>query len=188
MSLASGRRPTYPGVERAKRVVVRLATLAAALVVLGPSRAAAQPVAEKPRLEPLRVTGEVVLGGYAGIGGFVVGRFLGEFAAERLGARNETTLRNMGFLGGVIGGGLATAGTVYAIGSLGDQAADFDATALGTGVGFVAALGIAKMVLGPEGRPREGMSTSARWAAANVIALLPAIGGTIGFNSTRRYR
>lgn len=165
----------------------RLAALALVALGLLAGRAGAQQ-AEKPRLAGLRVAGEVVVGGYAGIGGFVVGRYVAEGTAGLLGARNETTVRNLGFLGGVIGGGLATAGVVYGIGNLGDETGDFDATYLGTGVGFIAALGIAKMVLGPEGRPREGMSTSARWAAANVVALLPAIGATIAFNSTRRYR
>jgi len=140
------------------------------------------------RLEPLRVAAETVVGGYAGIGGFVVGRFVAEGTSSLLGVDHEGTLKKLGFVGGVIGGGLATAGTVYAIGNIGDQTGDFDATYLGTGIGFVAALGIAKMVLGPEGRPREGMSTASRWAAANVIALLPSIGATIGFNSTLRHR
>ncbi len=173
----------------ARRGLRRAALAALCVTGLGavPDRAQAQPV-EKPQLGALRVAGEVVLGGYAGIGGFVVGRFAAEGAAGLLGARHETTVRNLGFVGGVVGGGLATAGVVYAIGNLGDETGDFDATYLGTGVGFVAALGIAKMFLGPGGRPREGMSTSARWAAANVVALLPAIGATIAFNSTRRYR
>jgi hypothetical protein len=43
-------------------------------------------------------------------------------------------------------------------------------------------------MLGPQERPREGMSTAMRWAAANVIALLPSIGATVGFNSSRRFR
>lgn len=165
------------------RPVARAA--AAAALLLGAARAGAQQ-AEKPRLEPARVVGESVVGAYAGIGGFIVGRFVAENVAERSGVRSDDTMRRLGFAGGVLGGGLATAGVVYAIGSIGDQAGDFDATYLGTGVGFVAALGIAKMVLGPEGRPREGMSTSAKWATANIIALLPAVGATIGFNSTRR--
>lgn len=160
-------------------------TAAAVVFVLGALPAQAQQ-AEKPRLEPARVVGESVVGAYAGIGGFVVGRFVAENVAERSGVESDDTMRRLGFAGGVIGGGLATAGVVYAIGSIGDQTGDFDATYLGTGVGFVAALGIAKMVLGPEGRPRENMSTSAKWATANIIALLPAIGATIGFNSTRR--
>lgn len=143
---------------------------------------------EKPRLEVWRVGAQTVVGGYAGIGGFVVGRFVAEGSVRLVGADHETTIRNLGYVGGVIGGGVATAGVVYGIGNLGDQTGDFDATALGTGVGFVAALGIAKLVLGPTERPRQDMSTATRWAAANVIAMLPAIGATIGFNSTRRYR
>lgn len=143
---------------------------------------------DKPRLEPWRVAGQTVVGGYAGIGGFVVGRFVAEGSARLVGAEHETTIRNLGYIGGVLGGGVATAGVVYGIGNMGDQTGDFDATALGTGVGFVAAVGIAKLVLGPSERPRQGMSTATRWAAANVIAMLPAIGATIGFNSTRRYR
>ena len=141
---------------------------------------------DKPRIQPARVVGQVVVGGYSGIAGFVIGRFAAEGISDVVGIENETAMRRIGFVGGVIGGGLATAGVVYGIGNIGDQTGDFDATYLGTGVGFVAALGIARMILGPEGRPREGMSTSARWATANIVALLPAIGATIGFNSTRR--
>lgn len=170
---------TAAAVRHAARAVAGTALLC------GAARAGAQQV-EKPRLEPARVIGESVVGAYAGIGGFVVGRFVAENVAERSGVQSDDTMRRLGFAGGVIGGGLATAGVVYAIGSIGDQTGDFDATYLGTGVGFVAALGIAKMVLGPEGRPRENMSTSAKWATANIIALLPALGATIGFNSTRR--
>jgi hypothetical protein len=170
----------------ARQAVARATALSVVTLVFASSLCAQE--MGKPRLSALRVTGEVALGGYAGIGGFVVGRFAAEGTAGLLGASNETTVRRIGFVGGVVGGGLATAGVVYGLGNLGDETGDFDATYLGTGIGFVAALGIAKMVLGPEGRPREGMSTSARWAAANVIALLPSIGATIGFNSTRRYR
>jgi hypothetical protein len=128
----------------------------------------------------------VFVGAYAGIGGFVIGRFASKGLATVVGIDNEAAQRRIGFVGGVLGGGLATAGVVHAIGSIGDQSGDFATTYLGSGVGFVVGLGVARMVLGPEGRPREGMSTKMRWAAANVIAFLPAIGATIAFNSTRR--
>ena len=159
-----------------------------ALAIVLTARPALAQQSVKPRLEPLRVAGEVVVGGYAGIAGFVVGRFVAEGISDMAHVGSEAARRRLGFTGGVIGGGLATAGVVYAIGNMGDQTGDFDAAYLGTGIGFVAAMGIAKMVLGPEGRPREGISTSMRWTAANVIALLPAIGATIAFNSTRRTR
>ena len=140
----------------------------------------------KPRLEPARVTGQVVLGAYAGIGGFIVGRYLGEELVQRVGSEHEPTIRRVGFATGTIGGGLATAGVVYGIGSLGEQSGDFDATALGAGVGFVASMALARVLLGPELSPPSGMRTTARWATANLIALLPAVGASIGFNSTRR--
>ena len=168
-------------VAATRAVLVGVALLATARVLR------AQQI-EKPRLEPARVVGQVIVGGYSGIAGFVIGRFVAEGVSGAVGIENETAMRRLGFTGGVIGGGLATAGVVYGIGSMGDQTGDFDATYLGTGVGFVAALGIARLMLGPEGRPREGTSTATRWATANIVALLPAIGASIGFNSTRRYK
>ena len=144
-------------------VTVLAAALAAALVTR-PVSAQQRP---KPRLEPARVAGELVLGSYAGIGGFVIGRFVGYGVSDLVGVENETARRRVAFVGGVVGGGLATAGMVYAIGNAGDQAGDFDATLLGTGVGFIAAAGIAKLILGPALRPRPGSSTAKRWATAN---------------------
>lgn len=142
----------------------------------------------RPPLNAGRVTGELVAGTYAGIGGFLVGRFVGERMADILGAERDATMRAVGLTSGVAVAGLATAGTVYGIGNIGDQTGDFSATYLGTGVGFVAGWALSKAILGPQERPREGMSTAARWAAANVIALLPSIGATVGFNSSRRFK
>lgn len=169
------------------RTRIRMALVAAtALASLSPALAQAQQ--ERPPLSAGRVAGEIAAGTYAGIGGFIVGRFVGERVGDLMGVASDDTRRRLGFTGGVIGGGLATAGAVYAVGNIGDQTGEFDATYLGTGVGFVAAWGLSRVLLGPSERPRQGMSTAARWATANVIALLPALGGTIGFNSTRRLR
>lgn len=142
----------------------------------------------RPDLNAGRIAGEAFLGAYAGIGGFLIGRFVGERTSDLGGVAREETRRRIGFTTGVVVAGLATAGTVYGIGNIGDETGDFDATMLGAGVGFVGALALARMTLGPSERPREGMSTAMRWAAANVIALLPSIGATIGFNSTRRFK
>lgn len=142
----------------------------------------------RPPLNAGRVTGELVAGTYAGIGGFLVGRFVGERMADILGAERDATLRAVGLTSGVAVAGLATAGTVYGIGNIGDETGDFSATYLGTGVGFVAGWALSKAILGPQERPREGISTATRWAAANVIALLPSIGATVGFNSSRRFK
>jgi hypothetical protein len=161
-------------------VAIALAFAALAAV---PARAQEQ---GKPRLDAVRVAGEAFGGAYAGIGGFVLGRYVGTGIADMVGVESEVTRRRTGYAAGMLVGGAATAGAVYLIGSMGNQAGDFNATALGTGVGFVAAVGIAQLFLDPDGRPRAGMSTRMRWTAINIVALLPAIGATIGFNSTRR--
>ena len=142
----------------------------------------------KPSLSAGRLAGELVGGTYAGIGGFLIGRFVGERLADLGGAQSDRTMNLVSNGTGALFAGLATAGTVYGIGNIGDQTGDFDATYLGTGVGFVAGWALSRVILGPAERPRQGMSTAARWATANVIALLPSIGATVGFNSTRRMR
>jgi hypothetical protein len=151
----------------------------------------ALPVAAQQARPPLaagRVAGELVAGTYVGIGGYFVGRFAGERMADILGAERDATIRTVGLTSGVLVAGLATAGTVYGIGNIDNQTGEFSATYLGTGVGFVAGWALSRMMLGPQERPREGMSTAARWAVANVIALLPSIGATVGFNSSRRFK
>lgn len=142
----------------------------------------------RPPLSAGRVTGQLVGGTYAGIGGFLVGRFVGERLADIGGAESDQAMDRIGITAGVLVAGVATAGTVYGIGNIGDQTGDFDATYLGTGVGFVAGWALSRAILGPAERPRQGMSTAMRWTMANVIALLPSIGATVGFNSTRRMR
>lgn len=164
--------------------VLQLAVLAAALAVSD----VAEAQQARPDLNAGRIAGEAFAGAYAGIGGFLIGRFVGERTSDLVGVDREETRRRVGFATGVVVAGLATAGTVYGIGNIGDETGDFDATLLGAGVGFVGAVALARMTLGPSERPREGMSTAMRWAAANVIALLPSIGATIGFNSTRRFK
>lgn len=161
-----------------------LLTVAAALCLV-PALQAQQ---SRPPLSAGRVTGQLVAGTYAGIGGFLVGRFVGERLADLGGAESDRAMDRVGITTGVLVAGLATAGTVYGIGNIGDQTGDFDATYLGTGVGFVAGWAISRAILGPSERPRQGMSTAMRWTMANVIALMPSIGATVGFNSTRRMR
>ena len=140
----------------------------------------------RPQLSAGRVLGEVAGGAYAGIGGFIIGRYAGERLGDVLGVVSDDSRERIGFVTGILVAGLATAGTVYGIGNIGDETGNFDATYLGTGLGFVAAAGLARLVMGPGERPREGSSTAMRWAMANAIALLPAVGATIAFNSTRR--
>lgn len=171
--------------------MIRRATTGLGLAVaLCAALAGAHPLAaqalERPRLDAGRVTGEVIAGTYAGIGGFLLGREVAERIAEAVGAEEDPTMRRVGWAGGILGGGLATAGTVYGIGRLGETAGDFDATWLGSGVGFVASAALARVLFGADARPSEGMRPAARWVTINALALLPSIGATIGFNSTRR--
>lgn len=178
------------GIARAARLAPASApALAPALALLAltalPAQAQRQ---EKPRIDAGRIAGEAIGGAYAGIGGFLIGRELGNIASDVAGVESEVTRRNVGYATGFAVSTLATTGVVYGIGSIGDQTGDFNATLLGTGVGFIAGAGIARLVLGPGVRPDPGMSTRARWATINALALLPAIGATIGFNSTRRFR
>lgn len=161
---------------------------ALALALLFATASSLEAQRARPPLNAGRVAGELAAGTYAGIGGFLVGRFVGERMADILGAERDATMRAVGITSGVAVAGLATAGSVYGIGNIGDQTGDFSATYLGTGVGFAAGWALSRALLGPSERPREGMSTAARWATANVIALLPSIGATVGFNSSRRYK
>ncbi len=164
------------------------ATLRAlAALALAASAAGAQRE-PKPRIDAGRIAGEAVAGAYAGIGGFLIGREIGNIASDLAGVESEVTRRNVGYTTGFAVSTLATTGVVFGIGSIGDQTGDFDATLLGTGVGFIAGAGLARILFGPSGQPDPGMSTRMRWATINALALLPAIGATIGFNSTRRFR
>lgn len=143
---------------------------------------------QRPSLNAGRVTGEILAGTYTGIGGYFVGNWMGHRVSDVFGVDSEDTRRRVALVSGVTVAGLVTAGTVYGIGNIGDQTGDFAATYLGTGAGFVVAWGLSRALLGPEQRPREGRGTAGRWLVANVIASLPAIGGTVGFNSSRRFR
>ncbi len=160
------------------------ATVAGLVATLAAAPLSAQQA--RPPLSAGRVTAEVVVGTYTGIGGFIVGRYVGQRVGDAVGVTSEDTRRRLGFTSGIVAAGLTTAGTVYGIGSIGDQTGDFATTYLGTGIGFVMAWGLQRSLLGPQERPRSGMSTAMRWTVANVLASLPAAGATIGFNSTRR--
>ena len=174
------------GIARAARLAP---TLASALALLALTALPAQAQRQtKPRIDAGRIAGEAIGGAYAGIGGFLIGRELGNIASDAVGVESEVTRRNVGYVTGFAVSTLATSGVVFGIGSIGDQTGDFDATLLGTSVGFIAGAGLARVLFGPSVTPDPGMSTRMRWATVNALALLPAIGATIGFNSTRRFR
>lgn len=141
--------------------------------------------AERPPLEAGRLTGEVVGGAYAGIAGFLAGRWIGNTVADAIGVEHDKTRNAIALSGAIAGAGLGTAGAVYAIGSLGDQSGDFSATMLGGGVGWVAGTALSRVLFG-DTKDATHLRSRTKWVAATVEALLPSIGATIGFNSTRR--
>ncbi len=169
----------------ARGLCAALTLCALGLVALAQPGAAQQ---QKPSLNAGRITGEVLAGTYVGIGGFLVGRVAGENLSDALRVESDRTRNRIGIGTGAVVAAFATAGVVYGIGNIGDETGDFDATLAGTGAGFVVALGLAHVLIGPGLRPPEGSSTRARWATVNVLALLPAAGAAVGFASTRRYR
>ena len=141
----------------------------------------------RPDIEPARVVGQLFAGAYAGIGGYVVGNWAGGLLAEALPA-SETTRDQIAFGAGVIGGGLATAASVAAIGNIGDQTGSYPIAIVGTAGGILAGALLNQLLYGHARLPAEGLSSRARWIEASLEALLPSLGATIAFNSTRRYK
>ena len=141
--------------------------------------------AQRPALEPLRISGEVVVGNIAGLGGYFVGQAIGNHIASRWPDQNEHTsvFITTGFA--YTTAAFSTAGGVYAVGSIGDQRGSFSATMLGTGVGAGVAWVLDRTLFSDIDDSASGSRT--RWAQTLVNSLLPSIGATIGFNSSRRF-
>ena len=158
---------------------------AATASVRAQGAAPASVAAPRPALEPLRITGEVVVGNIAGLGGYFVGQALGNHIASRWPDQNEHTsvFITTGFA--YTGAAFATAGGVYAVGSMGDQRGSFSATMLGTGVGAGVAWVLDRTLFSDIDDTASGSRT--RWAQTLLNSLLPSIGATIGFNSSRRF-
>ena len=169
---------------RALGLALGLALALGAMLSASPCAAQQQ----KPSLNAGRITGEVLVGAYVGIGGFLVGRVAGENLSDALRVDSDRTRNRIGIGTGAVVAALATAGVVYGIGNIGNETGDFGPTLVGTGAGFVVALSLAHVIIGPGLRPPEGASTSARWATVNVLALLPAAGAAVGFASSRRFK
>ncbi len=160
--------------------------VAAAVIAMTAAPLAAQE--QRPSLSAGRVTGEIFAGTYAGIGGFFAGRYLGESLSNAMHISNDRTRDRVSRTTAFLAAGLATAGAVYAVGNIADETGDFGPTLLGTGVGFAGALTVAHLTLGGSPGTLHGSSTAARWAVVNALAFLPAVGATVGFNSSRSYR
>ena len=89
-----------------------LAVVALAAIAPAALRSQEQP---KPRLDAVRVAGEAFGGAYAGIGGFVLGRFVGTEIADLVGVESEVARRRAGHAAGIVTGAFATSGAVFLI-------------------------------------------------------------------------
>jgi hypothetical protein len=141
-----------------------------------------------PPLEPARVAGQVLAGAYAGIGGYFVGSWVGKVATNSLPMASDGTKDDISFVFGVAGATLATAATVYAIGDIGDQTGKYSHALAGTVGGVAVGLLLNQLLYGHARLPEETGSSRVRWIEASLEALLPSIGATIVFNTSRRYK
>ena len=180
-------------------MIARRALRLMALLVLGAGAARAQGACagasagcamvagEKPDVRPERVAGEIVGGTYAGIAGYFVGRGVGTIATMMMADRDDA-LRDRIVNGmGVVGAGFAIASTVYAIGNMGAETGSYAKTLGGVGIGTAASLIVSRLVF--QGRiPADKWSARRKWWVATLECSLPAIGGTIAFNRSRRWQ
>lgn len=173
--------------RRLLRCVQVIACMAATSAPVGAQGAAAAPVgAPRPALSALRIAGEVIAGNVAGLGGYFVGQAVGDQIASRWPDQNEHTsvFITTGFA--YTGAAFATAGGVYAVGSIGDQRGSFSATMLGAGVGAGVAWVLDRTLFADGDDSASGSRT--RWTQTLLNSTLPSIGATIGFNSSRRFQ
>jgi hypothetical protein len=140
----------------------------------------------RPDVRYERVGMEVVAGTYAGLGGYFVGRGVGTVATMMMSAEHEKTRDNIVNSFGMVGGAFAIGGAVYAIGDMGSETGSFTTTMLGVGAGAGVGWALSKLVF--KGRMSANQASAKRkWLLATLECSLPAIGGTIAFNSSRRW-
>ncbi len=170
-----------------RAIVTCACAFALGLATLGAQALPPEP-SNRPELDPARVAGEVLVGTYAGLGGFLVGRYLGGSVANLLPRAAESTRENFAHWTGLAAGGAATAGGVYAIGSMGDQRGSYAWALAGAGAGYVTVIAVTRLIASKHNPAVTPEQSRARWLRATVESLLPAIGATIAFNSTRRFK
>lgn len=142
----------------------------------------------RPPIEPARVVGEALAGAYAGLAGYFVGSWLGGLTGEWLDAASEGTKEQIRFSMEVVGAGLATATAVTVVGNIGDQTGSYPAALAGTAGGVVAGIILNQLLYGHARLPTEGKWARMRWIEASLEAMLPSIGATLAFTSSRRYK
>lgn len=142
----------------------------------------------RPDLEPARVVGELFAGAYAGIAGYFIGTWAGSVLADALPTESQDTKEKIGFVFGASGAALATAASVAAVGNIGNQTGSYPTALAGTAAGIAAGVLVNQLIYGHARLPTETSSSRMRWVSASIEALLPSLGATIAFNSTRRFK
>lgn len=170
--------------RRSTRRTVCSCVLAAACFA---SSATAQRVG-RPALSAARVTGEAVVGAYAAIGGYYIGRYVANSIGDMMTGASERTRSRLAMTGAWSGAIVGSAAGVYGIGNLGDQTGSITATLGGAAAGAVTGWLLDRMFR--TGRPADPslVGSQMRWLEASLESLLPSIGATIGFNSSRRFK
>ncbi len=184
LAAIAGLAPAFAGAQapsaRAARAGIGASSLAAATE---PGAANA-----KPAVEPARVLGETFAGAYAGVAGYFVGTWVGSAIAEGFGTESPENRERIGYVVGVLSATFATAGSVAAVGNIGDQTGSYPAALAGTAAGVAVGVLLDQMIYGHARLPSETASSRMRWVSASIEALLPSVGATIAFNSTRRFK
>lgn len=178
-------------------ITLRLAARLALLLALVAGVAHAQfttprdetgvPAEGKPDIRYERVAGEVVGGTYAGVLGYFIGRGVGTLGTSMMADKHDRLRENIVNSIGIGSAAFAIGGTVFAIGNIGAETGSFRNTMVGVSAGVAASLLMSKVMF--KGRmPVDEETSHRRWLMAALDASLPAIGGTIAFNASRKWQ
>ncbi len=132
---------------------------------------------EKPPLSPVRIAGEIVCGYSAGLAGGVVSVLALKPIADSVSGGRDVILA----IGVSTGYAFGSVGGVYLVGSLGNQTGSFSTTMLGVLMG--AAVGVTGAII-----TVAIIGDEDNHYAELPLFVAPAIGATIGFNLSRRYK
>jgi hypothetical protein len=151
------------------------------------SPAVAQRV-ERPPLSAARVAGEAVVGAYTAIGGYYIGRYVGNSIGDLMKGASENARSRLATTGAWTGAVVGSAAGVYGIGNIDGQTGSVPATLGGAAAGAMTAWLLDRMLLAGRRADPSQAGSQVRWLEASLESLLPSIGATIGFNSSRRFK
>ena len=142
----------------------------------------------RPPLTAARVTGEAVVGAYTAIGGYYLGRYVGNSIGDLMSRASESTRAGFAMTGAWTGAVAGSAAGVYGSGNSGDQTGSIAATLGGAAAGAATGWLIDRLFLSGRRADPSRVESQMRWLEASLESLLPSIGATIGFNSSRRFK